>query len=268
MTPRVCRGYIPDPPGHLRTSFRRVKAVSILDAVDFRPSAPAVLDQGETGSCTGESTGPAITTALVHAGTPLGFVASPAGIYKDARCIDRADPSVALTDNGAMPNQVMRALSEWGVRPMRSPTSDGRYSDCEPATVNAEPTFEDLEVESLDLILGPYGIDSTGSQRVTDICSAMTLGFAVTGSVSAGNDTFQHWTPDKGPLGAQSPVELDHYIWFIAYRTASGKRIFRIRNSWSAEWGDAGDIEVTEDFVAQMGDLYALNVRLMPKAAA
>lgn len=265
---RTCRGYIPDPPGHMRTPFRhlaaRLAVTVIALAADLRPHAPAVLDQGDTGSCTGESTGPACTCALAIAGSPLPWVASPDGIYRDARCIDRADPSVALTDDGAMPNQVMRAINEWGLREMKAPTSDGRYSDCEPATVNREPTLADLEAESKHVVLGQYAIYSAD-----DLALALTNGIPVTASISAANDSFQLWTPDNGPLGAQSPVQLDHYIWFIAFRTdaATGKRIFRIRNSWGASWGDYGEIEVTEAFVAQCGDMYALSIQPLKVAS-
>lgn len=263
------KGYIPDPDDHQVTSFRRAKLGGSLyklpPSVDLRPFAPPVLDQNGCGSCVGHAIACALATSLAKAGHPLGFVPSPKGVYCLARCIDRFSPAEALTDEGSMPNQAIRSLSEWGVRPMRTPSPQGFNSDCDPSNVNDEPTLGEIEQGAEAIVIGQYEIDSTGQQRVLDIGAALANGYAVTCSVSAANASWQFWEPANGPLGAQSPVELDHYVWFIGYRTENGKAIFRIRNQWGTGWGDKGEIEVTEAFVDQVGDLYAFSVR---KAAA
>lgn len=257
------RGYIPDPDDHKVTSFRRAKlgAAALPASVDLRPFAPPVLDQNDCGSCVGHAIALAVATSFARAGNPLGFVPSPRGIYCLARTVDRVSPDEQLVDEGSMPNQAVRSIAEWGVRPMRTPSPLGYNSDCDLNNVNDEPTLAELEQDATALVLGQYEIDSFGAQRITDLCAALAGGFAVTCSVSSDNDTWRDWTPARGPLGAQSPVVLDHYVWFIGYRTENGKRIFRIRNQWGLFWGDAGEIEVTEAFVAQVGDLYAFNVR-------
>ena len=260
------KGHIPDPVGHCLTSFdhasKPIGASAIPDSVDLRPFAPQVMNQLNTSSCTGHAVSEAIATSLAKAGRPLVFVPSPKGIYDIGRCIDRVNRSIPLTDAGAMPNQIMRGINEYGVRPIQAPTSDNRYSDCEVATINNEPKLNDIKQDATSIVLGQYSIGSTYSQRVTDICLALANGYAVTCSVSAENATWQNWVPANGPLGAQSPIALDHYVWIIGYRTVSGKRIFRIRNSWDVNWGDNGEIEVTEDFIAQIGDIYALSVKV------
>ncbi len=261
---RLASGYIPDPPDHRVTSFRHAKrlgAAELPASVDLRPFAPPVLDQNECGSCVGHAIACAVATSFARLGTPLGFVPSPRSVYCLARCIDRQGPADPLTDEGSMPNQAVRSLSEWGVRPMLLPSPLGFNSDCDATNVNDEPTLGDLEQDATSLVLGQYEIDSFGAQRVEDLCAALASGFAVTCAVSAGNETWQGWKPSRGPLGAQHPVELDHYVWFCGYRTANGKRIFRIRNSWSHEWGDSGEIEIMEAFVSQIGDVYAFSVR-------
>lgn len=261
------KGYIPDPEGHRVTSFRRAKllafgAQALPDSVDHRPHCVPVLDQNACGSCVGHAVACACTDALTLSGAPLAFTASPRGCYLLARAVDRNDPSQPLIDEGSMPNQAVRAVQEWGVHAMKAPSPLGFNSDCDASNVNNEPTLWELEQDSVSLILGQYEIDSFGAQRVVDICAALANGYPVTCSVSAGNDTWQEWTPARGPLGSQSPVELDHYVRFVGYRTANGKRIFSIRNQWGTEWGDAGDIEVTEAFVAQIGDVYAFSVKV------
>lgn len=265
---RFSKGYIPDPNDHRVTSFRHARigtSAALPDAADLRPFAPEVLDQGECGSCVGHAIACAVATTFAAAGLPLGFVPSPRGLYCLARCIDRADPSTPLVDEGSMPNQAVRSLTEWGVRPMLAPSPQGYNSDCDPSNVNTEPTLAELEQDAVTVVVGQYEIDSFGAQRVQDLCAALAAGCAVTCSVSAGNGSWEYWRPSGGPLGAQSPVDLDHYVWFVAYRTANGKRIFRIRNQWGVGWGEEGEIEVTEEFVAQVGDVYAYKAR---KAAA
>lgn len=260
------KGYVPDPDDHQVTSFRHaklgaLKAVALPDEVDLRPHAPPVLDQNDTSSCVGHAIACAVGTSFSFRGEPLGFTPSPRGLYCLARCIDRADPSIPLVDEGSMPNQAVRSLSEWGIHAMQAPSPQGYDSDCDPSNVNNEPTLLELEQDALTLVVGQYEIDTWGPQRVLDICTALAAGYAVTCSVSAGNATWQQWTPANDPLGAQSPIKLDHYVWFIGYRTVNGKKILRIRNQWGKLWGDEGEIEVTEDFVDQTSDLYAYNVR-------
>ena len=256
-------GYIPDPEDHRVTSIRVKLAanVAVPDSVDHRPHSPDVLDQNGCGSCTGHAVAGAITTAFSLAGDPLGFVVSPRNNYCLSRCIDRYDPDVPLVDQGAMPNQNVRAFSEYGLMPMRAPSPLGYNSDCDPSNVNNEPLLSELEEDAQHIVLGQYEITSGGAQRVQDICAALAHNYPVTCSVSAGNSTWQTWRPENGPLGAQSPVNRDHYVRFIGYRTENGGRVFRLRNQWGIGWGAGGDIEVTEAFVDQIGDIYAFSVR-------
>lgn len=260
---RECRGYKPDGPNvqkrdfaHLRATF----AASLPTAVDLRAFAPDVFDQGQTGSCTGHAIGGAVTCALAKAEMPLGFVASPDFIYKLERCLERVSRE-PLTDSGAMPDDGIRAISRYGVVRMRGPTSDGRNSDVELDGVNDEPDFGSFEAGAKKLIVGAYAILSTGKQRARDVAWALAHGFTVPVAVSASNDTWQGWEPSDGPLGAQHPVELDHYVYIVGYRMdAEGNFTFIIRNSWGTEWGDGGDIETTEAFLDQCGDLYAMQI--------
>lgn len=201
-------GYRPDPIGHSRTPFHHLSAKRTVRTLPLSAYiarfAPPVLDQNDTSSCTGGSTGPAIYAALGAAGSPLPWVPSPHGIYTLGRAIDRfpnANGALsALTDDGAAPNEVMRALREWGVRPMRAPTSTGLLYDCEPSNVNDEPNLDELEEDALALILGEYGITSGGPPRVLELQAALAAGKPVTGAIAGGSPTLQTYT--GGVLGA------------------------------------------------------------------
>jgi hypothetical protein len=267
-------GYKPDPEGHQRTSFRVLKArlglvgLAILASTDLSPFAPAVMDQGQTGSCTGHGTSGSVYTTCAKAGKPLPFVPSPKGIYDVARCIDRAPNAngslPALTDSGAAPNEVARAITEWGIRPTQAPTADGRNSDCDPSTINDDPTWLDIEQDLKLKLTGEYTINSTGQALIQDVCLALQAGYAI-GIAIFVDMVFEDWTPAQAPLGTPNFNDPDgggHWIYLIGFRTDSktGKKIFKFRNSWGTSWGNNGDGEGTEDFITSAYQLIVMEV--------
>lgn len=260
------KGYVPDPAGHRANGFHLLaayRATSTPSAADLTPCTPPVMDQNQCGSCTGHGTACGIATACTKAGKPLPFVPSPRGIYCLARAVDRSDPSRPLTDDGAMPNQVMRSISEWGVRPIQAPTSGGLYSDCEPSNVNAEPTLDELTADAHDSIVGWYRIDATGADRIAQLRQALAAGHPV-GIGTFVATSFENWQAGDPPVGAQDPSDPNgggHWTCLIGYRTGSaGETIFRLRNSWGESWGDSGNCDVSEAFVQQASDLYVFAV--------
>lgn len=269
-----------DPLGHQVTKFRVLAAAGAgetPDEVDLSPFAPPVLDQGSTSACTMHAIGGAAVTSCAKAGTPLPFFPSPDLGYKLGRCIDRdwpedqADPP-PLVDVGAMPNQVIRACAEWGVAPM-GPFVEGRLSDAAVATINDEPKLGALEVADGVHLPGAYRIDSVGAQRVLDVRKALAAGFAVCFAFLVDHATDEYRESRGGtdtPLTASDPMTVrgSHYVYAYGYRTENGGTIFKFRNSWSKEWGKAGDGEGDEAFVAGWSDIYVMAVKPTPKQEA
>lgn len=259
-------GYIPDPQGHRRTPFARHYAASLVSVptfVDLRKCAPPVKDQGQTGSCTGHGTSGAISTTLRAKGAPLPFEPSECGIYTVARAVDRtlnaAGVLPPLTDDGAMPNQVMRGIEEWGVRPSRSPAPDGRNSDADPATINDEPTLAEIEQDATRILVGDYAIGLF--DRVALTKKALAAGVAVGIGFDVDN-AFEGYASGDAPLSAPGTALGGHWVYLVGYSTsASGKAIFIGRNSWAQSWGFAGDFEATEEWLICAFDVIALDVR-------
>jgi hypothetical protein len=274
-SPKRPTGYLPDPVEYKRKTFHHLAAqrfpvAPLAPDVSLSDQAPAVMDQGSgrfgTGSCTGHAIACAACTTLVTSGHALPFVISPAEIYRNGRAIDRGPGGPSLIDDGAQPNQVWRAVSTFGVRAIKAPTSDGRYSDAEPATINDEPTLGDLEDESRTLLVDEYGISSRGARRVAEIKIAINgLGYGVEGvpltaAIAGGSDAFQAYA--GGVLG-RLDASLDHYVAILGYRTrTSGKTEFLIRNSWGIDWGLHGDCWIDEDALDELGDIVAADVRV------
>lgn len=257
-------GYIPNPPGHIAGipfEHHKLAAGATPDHVDQRQHAPPVKDQTACGSCTGHGTSTGISTTCRAQGRPLPFEPSERGIYCLARAVDRM-PGDPLTDDGAMPTQVMRAVTAWGVRPTQSPISTGENSDCEPSNVNDEPTLAELEDDAKALIVGEYVITATGAARILQIRQALAAGFAVCFGVDVDQafEDYMGGTPIKAP--DPNGILGGHWLCAVGYRTDShGKTIVIFRNSWGLSWGIAGDGEGDESFIAGWSDIYVMNVR-------
>lgn len=267
---RYATGAKPDPAGLRRTPvhhlFRRMRAVPLPSSFSIEHLAPPVFDQGQTGSCVGHAFACAIATALAAKGTPLSFVPSPAGIYTLARCVDRVPDYdgtfPALEDGGSMPNEAERGVKEWGVRPMAPMAPDGRYSDADPQHIDDEPRLVDLEADATEILAGCYGIYTSGSQRSQDVRAAVFGGYPVTLSVCGGSSAWQDYT--SGVIGATGQP-LDHETCIVGYETtSSGGVVFRIRNSWSAGYGQGGDVLVNEAALDEYADLIAWDVEVLP----
>lgn len=241
-------GHLPDPPGHTRTSVHvllqklgvRV-GTATPSSFSLRAKGAPVMDQGNTSACTGHAHAGAIFTSCANQGTPLPFVPSPMGLYTNGRCIDLA-PGDALTDEGAVPNSVMRAANEFGIKPIQAPTSDGRYSDCEPATINTKPTFDDLEAEALHVAVGDYALDPSAPDFVATLRTVICAGYCVTFAVQV-DAAMEAWNPASGPLGAPDTSALlgGHNIRCDGYHEdVAGNTIVDFVNSWGTGWGAAG----------------------------
>lgn len=266
-TERRAKGHIPDNDGHTVEVFRGLTGIAagltMPDEVDLTPFVPTVLDQTNTNSCVGHATAIGIAVTFARAGQPLGFVPSPHSIYQLARCMERSDPSIPLRDFGSRPNLGIRSLNEWGIRPMKAPSPLGFSSDCDLSNVNDEPVFEDLELDAKQLLVGQYAITSSGIQAVNDVCASLYGGFGVVLSsfvdlaferLHPGSDVYD--LPDHTDSGGGF-----HYMTVLAFRTVNGRKQFLLQSSWGQMWGNNGRAWVTDRFVQQSIDRYALSVR-------
>lgn len=265
---RYATGAKLDPPGYRRTPVHHLFAraqIQVPDSVTLEASTPPVFDQGPLGACVGAALACAIATALTVEGTPLPWVPSPGVIYTGARVIDRPPPigdapPTPLQDEGSAPNEAERWVGEWGVKAIQAPTPDGRFFDMDPTNVNVEPQMSDLEVEATSLIVGSYGIYTTGAARGADVRASVAGGYPVSVSVPGGSSAWQSYT--SGVIGATGEP-LDHETVIIAYELAADGYRYRIRNSWSEGWGIAGDCWVSEAALAEFGDLIVWRIERM-----
>jgi C1A family cysteine protease len=136
--------------------------------------------------------------------------------------------------------------------------TDGRFSDCDPATINVEPTLGDLEKDVSNCYVGQYAI--TGD-LVTGIAQALAQGLGVVIAIWC-DTAFQNYTANSAPLGVPNfndPQGGGHCIYLHGYYTAAdGSKVFRGRNSWSTQWGKNGDYEMSSAAIACIMDARAM----------
>lgn len=262
-----------------RVSLERHPAVaaalaSALPALfDLHQYEPPIFNQGNTGSCTAHSTSAAVVIALAATGHSLGFVPSMDLLYKATRGYERALVTPAgqslpvLTDGGAELSDVYEILGRYGVAPMAEQrTSDGRYSDVEVASVNAEPNASLLYAAQSRLVVGPYGVDPS-SPNVSDVLAAGIVSGVPIGSAGFVSSAFMRLQAGQvaGAQNQSDPAGGGHATVFTAYRpdpSGTGRQ-FKLRNSWSDAWGDAGYIWVNEAFIGQCWEFHPVAAVLM-----
>lgn len=254
-------GYRPDPI-HVkernevigaRPLRARLGGGAFLGVANLSQFAPDVMTQA-SGSCVGHGTASAAYCATHAASAGLSFVPSPKGIYALSRCLERSGADVPLGDYGAMIADGITAIASWGVSPM-TPLAD-RYSDDDPATVNDEPDFLELERDAQTLLVGAHPITSVGEQLVADVMTALSLGFPVVLGVPGGSPAWQRYS---GGVLFVVEAPLDHCVYVLG----GDGNTFTIRNSWGPAWGERGNIRVSRTFLEKStGDRYALSVRI------
>ena len=252
-------GYTKDPNGHMVTGAHVLLggANSNPNSASIRDFVPCIFDQTTTSSCTGQATGGAIDTRMKVKGTVIPLV-SRSGIYKLGRMIDRSPDTngnlPSLQDDGAMPNQIMRGITEWGV-------ISESVDPFDPNTINNDLDFGELETASGCELTGYYRIDVTGSRRIDYLKAAIVAGFPVCFGIQVDN-VFENYN-GNGVIGAPDPNDIlgGHYLYMVEYTTlSSGLIVITFTNSWNTSWGDAGYGHADENFITGMQDIYIMDV--------
>jgi hypothetical protein len=202
-------------------------------SADLTKYVDEVWDQEQASACVGFATSRAVMVRCAVMGTPI---ARPSRVapYTWARAAERAGASVPLQDQGCEPADAVAGIAKWGI------CSDAVWP-FDMATINDEPTLEDLEDSAIVLISGSYSIDTEGADRLNDVCQALAAGYPVTIGVQVDN-AFEAYM-GKGcvtaPIASQ---ELGgHDLCLLGYETqADGSIWVRGVNSWTSGWGDHG----------------------------
>jgi len=233
-------------PGVLAAQARSLLPVS-ADAT----RAPAVLDQGQQGSCTGFGTTAAVWSALCREARALGRPdpeqPSPAWNYLLGR-IEDGDPS---QDNGSTISSVLDGVSRYGF------VSDDvlPYSD---SVLEPPPSqLEELKRLAYDqrTISGTSRIVSTGTKFRDDIRASILAGYMVVFGTDV-DQAFEDLSPGKYWPGVKGQV-LGGHCMAIDHYDASG---VGGPNSWGTSWCDKGRFLAGWSAVDSFGDAWIVSV--------
>jgi hypothetical protein len=246
-------GYTPDRHGlrSLAKSSRALLGVTTPPkGASMQQYEYLILDQNNSGSCTGHGTAQALYTSYGAAARPLPFCPSPRVLYATVRMLELQSSSELLTDSGAMPTDLITVVNKWGISPMKAPTPDGYNSDVWSGNVNNKVTLLDLETSGLALQVEPHRVDETASDFATQLQLSIYADTAA--GVGIFVDTMNFMSYDGSApvwkINRSDPNGGDHWIAVTYYYTDSTNRlIFGGPNSWGTGYGKAGHWEMTAD---------------------
>lgn len=227
--------------------MRSLSSDVLPPAVDLRPFCSPIEDQGNIGSCTANA---AVGLMEYYERRALGrhFDASRLFIYKATRKL-----LGWKGDTGAYLRDTMKAMVLFGAPPERYwPYVEAKYED-EPDAFcySFASNFQALKYFRLDPPgMAPKDVLLNVKKRLAAGLPCM-FGFSVYSSmpgVNSGNSHIPYPTSADRLSGG-------HAVIAVGYDDAEGSLL--IRNSWGANWGDAGygwlpyayvETELAEDF--------------------
>lgn len=200
-------------------------AVGLPSSMDLTPSMPPVYDQGNVGSCTGNSCAGALAYARNMQGLP-SFTPSRLQLYYDARALEGTTGS----DSGAQIRDVIKGAAVNGA-------CDEVMWPYDPAAVTTAPSPTARALAANDRAIGyrRLGQDLTAIRSCLAGGDPIVFGFSV----------FESFESDAVartgimPMPAASESLLGGHAVLASGYDDSRKAIL-VRNSWSASWGIAG----------------------------
>jgi len=220
-------GWKPDLPDHRDLKYAVAPALlkKLPAKVDLRSGCPPVYDQGALGSCTGNAIAGAIEFELIKQKLPA-WVPSRLFIYYNERVIE----NTVSTDSGAQIRDGIKSVNKQGVCPETMwPYSPNEFAqkpgaNCYAAALQSKAVSYQRIEQQLELMKGclaegyPFvaGFTAYASFEGQEVAKTGVLGL-----------------PEKS-----EDVVGGHAILVVGYDDA--KKTFLIRNSWSANWGQAG----------------------------
>jgi C1A family cysteine protease len=212
------------PSPHPRYTIPTYHAAGNLPAsVDLTPECPAVYDQGQLGSCTGNALAGLFQFLLMKLGRP-SFVPSRLMIYWGERAIEGTKDQ----DAGANGDDGMTFLQTKGVCPETTwPYDPTQFAVIPPPIAWAEATHHK--------IADPVTIDNT---NLDEIRSCLASGYPIAFGFVAYPELESQEVAASGmlplPAAGEQPIG-GHEVLIVGYDDAT--QLFKLRNSWGPGWG-------------------------------
>jgi C1A family cysteine protease len=220
-------GWVPDLPDQRDFTYAVPANVvrNIPDAVDLRPQCPPVYDQGQLGSCTGNSIAGALQFEQMKQKLPV-FVPSRLFIYYNERVIEHT----VASDSGAQIRDGIKSVATKGDCPETEwPYDITKFAVKPPASCYKDAKkYKALQYQSV-------------TQNLADMegCLASGYPFVFGFTVYASFESAAVAKTGKMPMPKSGEqVVGGHAVLAVGYN--NDQRVFIIRNSWGDGWGDKG----------------------------
>lgn len=193
-----------------------------------------IEDQGDIGSCTGNSS----TSALeISIGTKRPF--SKLMAYYNARILDGGN--AINEDVGATIRSVIKGLATYGACYEETWPYDVRKFAVRPS--------EKAYAEGKALVDRMYGFEYMRVNNLTELKAALALGYPVTFGFSTpeifSSPRFNTFLRFPGP---KDVINGGHAVVAVGYEDRVREPYVWIRNSWGKRWGINGYFKMTQDW--------------------
>jgi C1A family cysteine protease len=229
---------LPDARDHLYAA--PATALTKLPAkVDLRPECPAVYDQGQLGSCTGNAIAAAVQFDRMKQKLTPDFVPSRLFIYYCERVIE----GTVGSDAGAQIRDGIKVVAKKGA----PPETDWSYDIARFATKPPAKSFRDAKK---DQAVSYSRVSRTLSQMKGCLASGypFVFGFTVYDSFESAEVAKTGAVPMPAP---HESVIGGHAVLAVGYDDAQQR--FIVRNSWGTGWGMAGYFTIPYAYLTDRG---------------
>jgi hypothetical protein len=276
------RGLHPADPARklVRVSAENHPAVAaalktLRGSADLEPAAPMVLNQGNSETCWAHSAVTLLFTRRKLLGgspalqSPLFFAQCMYAAYRAAATPAGQDFATGLVDQGAQLDDAAKCFGQWGTQPFGKEEQLPAGGTDVPATSDADGHPIDLPELTAGALMagmnavfgGEYDIQPSASNALDLCAAALEAGIPIwTGNLVG--QAYQALLAGQvaGPCPTSDPTAGGHAQAVIGYETVSGKRRWKVRNSWGDGWCSGGDALVDDDFMAAAWSLLPFEV--------
>ena len=191
---------------------------------DLRPSMPAVYDQGQLGSCTGNAIAAAMEYERDRQGLP-DFIPSRLFVYYNERALE----GTVSSDSGAVIRDGIKVVNREGVCPETLwPYNVGMFAVKPPKRCYvAATTDKALQYEAI--------------QTLGDLKDAIASNLSVVFGFTVYESFESKSVAQTGVMPMPNPGEATvggHAVVAVGYSDPKSQLI--VRNSWGVSWGDHG----------------------------
>lgn len=231
-------GWVRDLPDHRDHQFhahRYVDLTALPTLVDLRPKCPAVYDQGTLGSCTGNAIAGHMEVNQSLQGIAKTVTPSRMFIYFNERSIEGTVPY----DAGAQIRNGIKTVVKNGACPETSWPYDITKFAVQPTT---KCYVEALKHQALEYERVP--------QEITRLCGCLAAGFPFVLGFTVYPSFETAEVARTGNMVMPRLIEQSlggHAVLAVGYNMP--RKVFIVRNSWGASWGDRGYFYMPFDYM-------------------